>query len=360
MIYLFTKLVMLNAGGAYFEALNAIREDHSVFTGFEPLFYDDDGEKLGIDWSYISSLNNMIPTKLIILVSGIHGIEGYVGSALQVYLIDNMLNDFNLHDTGILIIHGANPFGFKHRRRVTKDNIDLNRNFVADIEDLFIENDIYSELNEKLNPAGPVTKHQNIGLVKSLLPAIPEYGIENIKEALLIGQYDHPDGLWYGGGKDGEFSIEKLAVDKIIFENIECFDLNSFEEIMFIDIHSGYGEKSKINIFAPPLNDDDQKTKFMLDKIFSDFSVEYQDEGLYEINGDFMIYFYNKLYKEYPDIVLAPVTFEIGTLKNNYPLFTDIFSLVTVSLENQGYHNGYYEDDDGKIQEDVSYRMRTL
>ncbi len=35
-----------------------------------------------------------------------------------------------LQNTGALLIHALNPYGFAWTRRVTEDNVDLNRNFV--------------------------------------------------------------------------------------------------------------------------------------------------------------------------------------------------------------------------------------
>src|SRR3989338_10843651 len=51
--------------------------------------------------------------RLLIMTSGIHGIEGFTGSALQRYFMANNFLDLKDENMGILIIHGINPYGFK-------------------------------------------------------------------------------------------------------------------------------------------------------------------------------------------------------------------------------------------------------
>ncbi|MDX6151645.1 DUF2817 domain-containing protein [Marinococcus sp. PL1-022] len=69
---------------------------------------------------------------LIVVTTGVHGIEGYAGSALLQLFIDEYITQLNPNTTGIRLVHAVNPWGMKNRRRVSENNVDLNRNFIKD------------------------------------------------------------------------------------------------------------------------------------------------------------------------------------------------------------------------------------
>ena len=85
---------------------------------------------LSIDTVYIPAQNKT--NKLIIMTSGVHGIEGFAGSAIQRYFMNEVLDAELLQNTGVLLIHAINPYGFKFGRRVSENKVDLNRNFDVD------------------------------------------------------------------------------------------------------------------------------------------------------------------------------------------------------------------------------------
>jgi hypothetical protein len=92
--------------------------------------------------------------KLLIITSGIHGVEGYCGSGCQIA----MLNDDSLFarakelDIAIALVHAVNPHGFSYGRRVNEDNVDVNRNFIPFGERVPTNPD-YHELAPLLLPA---------------------------------------------------------------------------------------------------------------------------------------------------------------------------------------------------------------
>jgi hypothetical protein len=63
--------------------------------------------------------------------SACHGVEGYCGSAIQTGLLRG---GAGITPAGgpvaVLHVHALNPHGFSHGRRVTQENVDLNRNFI--------------------------------------------------------------------------------------------------------------------------------------------------------------------------------------------------------------------------------------
>ena len=91
--------------------------------------------------------------RLIVLSSGLHGIEGYLGSAILELFFDEYLARLDPQTTGILLIHAINPWGMKHWKRTNPANVDLNRNFIeTEFASLRNFNVDYSALSAFLNP----------------------------------------------------------------------------------------------------------------------------------------------------------------------------------------------------------------
>ena len=66
--------------------------------------------------------------RALIVSSGLHGVEGPFGSAVQVAALPHLAA---LHESGmrVVLIHALNPYGFAWGRRVDAANVDLNRAF---------------------------------------------------------------------------------------------------------------------------------------------------------------------------------------------------------------------------------------
>jgi hypothetical protein len=95
----------------------------------------------------------------------------------------------------VLLVHAVNPYGFSHIRRVTENNVDLNRNF-RDFSKPPPENPRYAEIHELLVPAdwdGPARADATL---KVWLQA---NGMPACQAAVAGGQYAFPNGLFFGG-----------------------------------------------------------------------------------------------------------------------------------------------------------------
>src|SRR5258708_37200548 len=69
-------------------------------------------------------------TNMLVLISSTHGVEGHCGSGAQIAWLRTGGPTKLPNGTGASLIHAINPYGFAWTRRVTEDNVDLNRNFV--------------------------------------------------------------------------------------------------------------------------------------------------------------------------------------------------------------------------------------
>ena len=85
------------------------------------------GEQLACD---VARLGPPRAAKAIVTISGTHGVEGHCGSGAQTASLREGLFSALPADTCAVAIHAINPHGFAWSRRVTEDNVDLNRNFV--------------------------------------------------------------------------------------------------------------------------------------------------------------------------------------------------------------------------------------
>jgi predicted deacylase len=164
----------------------------------------------------------------IIVSSGLHGGEGFFGSAVQLALLDSssLTTDLNW-----VFIHALNPYGFAHLRRCNEDNIDLNRNFLLPGEEYRGSSPIYGKISAVLNP-------QRLGSIDWFLPqmlgAITKYKLANIWQAVAEGQYDFPKGLFFGGQAASK-------TQQILQEHLPQW-IGDSQNILHLDFHTGLGK----------------------------------------------------------------------------------------------------------------------
>lgn len=151
-----------------------------------------EGEELAID---IAVLGPADATDVLLIVSGTHGVEGYAGSALQCWWLDER-SARRPDGLRVVLLHAFNPVGFSWVRRVNEDNVDLNRNFVdwADVPN----NTGYGEVADLLVPSVWDDETQQT-TTAALMEVAGEVGLERFQEIVSIGQYDHPTGIFHGG-----------------------------------------------------------------------------------------------------------------------------------------------------------------
>ncbi|MEI6141316.1 MAG: M14 family metallopeptidase [Mariniphaga sp.] len=298
---------------------------------------------LTIDVCYVPATGKK--TKLLILSSGIHGIEGFVGSAVQQMVMEEFIMRETLSGTGVLFIHAMNPYGFKYSRRVTENNIDLNRNSDIDSSLFSNENKGYDELYGMLNPSDKA----NTGSLRNqffMLLAIQKMVSKSmgaLRQAILQGQYEHPEGLYFGG-KKFEPQIQSIAPFLVKYGR-------NYEKVLEIDLHTGYGELGTLHIFPNPVKD--PKVKSAIKQVFEGYKVDWADtDGFYTITGSFSDY----IGKLFAGKLCLPTSFEYGTL-NSQTTMGSIHSLHNMILENEGFHYGYLTD---QSKEQVQENFREM
>ncbi len=153
-----------------------------------------DGEPLAMD---VARDGPQDARSLLIVSSACHGVEGFCGSGVQTMLLRDAAWREAAHTAGVavLYIHALNPYGFSWWRRTTHENVDLNRNF-HDFSQPLPANPGYDELAAALVPAHwPPSDEVNAFTTRYA----QQHGMPALQAAVSGGQYDHPQGLFYGG-----------------------------------------------------------------------------------------------------------------------------------------------------------------
>lgn len=301
------------------------------------------GDDLTINCCYIPAQNNT--EKLLIMSSGVHGVEGFAGSAVQQMFMNEIISSMDLTNIGVFLIHAMNPYGFKVVRRVTENNIDLNRNADIDKELFKTKNEGYSELNALLNPEKKVdisSFENRFFLIKAVI-MIVKHSLSSLRQAIMQGQYDFEKGLYFGGS-DSELQIS--AITPVLLEKTR-----DYKTVLAIDLHTGYGEKNRLHLFPNPAKN--EKVRNAIYRIFDGYKIDWGDtEDFYTVNGDFSDF----IGKIIPDKFYIPMTFEYGTM-DSQTTTGSVKSIHIMILENQGFHYGYVSSDD---EIEVKKRFREM
>jgi hypothetical protein len=268
--------------------------------------------------------------KLLIITTGLHGIEGYVGAAVLQLFIEEYLPRLDPETTGILLVHPINPYGMKHRTRVNKNSVDLNRNFEEDFESLKPLNSHYESLGHLLNPTRPL-KHplyEKLAFLWNVLKALPK-GARHIRETALMGQYRIPNGMYFGGFEPQD---ETKFIQQIILNSV-----SDYAQIVFLDIHTGYGPRWQMTLVNPPserMTAKETATRFKVPLV-----VGVNPEEFYTIHGDMVEYFLKMVTSRYPEKKMYKGSLEFGTYGDS--LLDGMHSLRTTVFENAlRWHGG--------------------
>ena len=235
----------------------------------------------------------------IIHSSGTHGVEGYLGSAVQIRFLHELFlqNEADLKNKQqeksikgkdfktrkLLLIHAINPFGMRHHRRANENNVDLNRNVLsADKIKTVISRDPnhfgYVDMDAALNPTDipiqngkdmPVlTSYDTIHaflteiraittVISSIVRIIASKGYSNAKRTIVSAQYHKNTGIFYGG--NGSWENSAVAVQHAIdeFAGFALGSDNAKSRVFWIDVHTGLGSYGAYTLIEKELPKDD-------------------------------------------------------------------------------------------------------
>lgn len=201
-----------------------------------------EGEPLALD---VALAGPARAAKLLIVSSAVHGVEGFCGSAVQVHALRQAQWLAGVgQDVAVLVLHAINPWGFSHLRRVTHENVDLNRNF-QDFSLPLPSNPGYGAVHDMLlPPEWPPTP----ALQARLAEYIATHGLKALQAAVSSGQYEFADGLFFGGLAP---TWSNQTLRQVLREHTA-----GAQHIAWVDLHTGLGPTGHgERIYAGDVND---------------------------------------------------------------------------------------------------------
>jgi len=282
---------------------------------------------LSIDWLWAEP---RVKENLILVSTGEHGIEGYVGSAMLKLFMDGFAPRLNTQNTGLLLVHAINPWGMKYNRKVNEKGVDLNRNFIFDGSFDPSINPDFSKLKPLLAPAHPVGSFmiESLLFTRRTMQALITEGASGLTHAALLGQYVSPDSMYYGGMSHEEQSIVMMD----LFRE----SLASYQTIVHLDMHSGYGPRYQMSITLVPL---EPLTSAELSSKFSYPLILRADRQEFSAtHGDMTEYMYELRNVEFPNKHVFACAFEFGTFGDS--IVARIRSLRAMVFESQLHAHG--------------------
>lgn len=280
------KLYKVNKMNYFSNTYLGARKKFKKYSSKPGIYYDKikldgvegaDEEDLYIEIAYIGSPD---PTNVLIHSSGIHGIDGFAGSAIQCSILDKHLPGDIPNETAIVFIHCLNPYGMSHLRLFNENGVDLNRNYDSHkLVEKKVVDDAYTDLRDVLNPPEEPFWWDfkfYVAIMEALF--VDGYSEDRLRYGIYTGQNTNSKDLFYIG-KETQQSYTKIL--SWLKENFP-----SVKNIAHLDVQTGFGSYGTDTIF--PLSSDDPDSVNLF-KVFNDKlkSNDSNDFSSYEKGGTF-------------------------------------------------------------------------
>lgn len=200
-------------------------------------------DDLTIDFAFLETQKK---EKLLILVSGTHGVEGFTGSAVQLLFLKKIFPKIKEH-TSIALVHSLNPYGMRHLRRYNHNNVDLNRNYINNFENIDLDKRTISDiekLRHMMSPQRPAKSYFTEQLLHYyyIFKTIIKIGTSRVIRATSKGQNIYPNTVAYCGAKKEEETKYLESIIKKITKD--------YKEVIFINLHTGTAKRNTLNIYT--------------------------------------------------------------------------------------------------------------
>jgi hypothetical protein len=272
------------------------------------------GEELTIDIGWFGAAQ---PQRALVHSCGLHGVEGFAGSAIQLQWLDEGIGAPPA-DAAIAIVHVLNPYGVAWLRRVNEHNVDLNRNFRAPGDDGADLGRDYPLVDALLNPQS--APRPDLFYARAAA-AVVRYGMSRMRLAVVSGQCVNPKGLFYAGTapEPGPRIYQDYLSDK----------LARARRITAIDVHTGLGRYGEDTLL---LDADAARTRVnqAMREIFDRRTQLDNNEGVaYHVRGAQ----HGMYYRLFPRADVHFATQEFGTCSG-------LRVLAALRAENRWHHYG--------------------
>jgi predicted deacylase len=256
-----------------------------------------DGEALATDVAVLGAAD---ARHVLLLQSGTHGVEGYCGSGVQHALLreGSAIDAALAAGARVVMLHAINPWGFSWRRRVTEDNVDLNRNVrpfpVPEGPDVD-----YEAIHDLLLPAQWPPTEANEAAIAAF---IAQRGAAHFQFASSHGQWSRADGLFYCG--------RAPTRSQHTLREVLRREVRGAASLHWIDVHTGLGPEGHGELIYAGRDDtaDLARTRACwgpsVTSIYDGSSTSTKIGGMVS----------NAFYDECPGTALTAVALEYGTV----------------------------------------------
>lgn len=223
--------------------LDAARDVHAQISSYPIEQVGPSGESLSIDVAWVGARE---PIQTVVVTSGLHGVEGFFGSAVQLAWLARLASgEVELSPrTTVVLVHAVNPFGFAWRRRTDSGNVDLNRNFVDRLagEKYLGTPDGYEHVQKFLTPSTVPSWMSYPTFRCGAAWLVARHGARILRTAVASGQYEDQNGLFFGGYVPSESTA--------LMQSHFWSWTRGADAVVHLDLHTGLGPFADYQLFV--------------------------------------------------------------------------------------------------------------
>jgi hypothetical protein len=227
------------------------------------------GETLTIDVA--ESVRSARDSLTFVLSSGLHGVEGHFGSAVQVAALQAFTGRQHAR---CVFVHALNPYGFAWSRRCDARNVDVNRAFRSPGMAEPPGDGAYERIDRLLNPPRPPSPDL---FTLRLLAAALKAGPATLKRAIASGQRSHPKGLFYAG-------VDAPPLQALLARELPRW-ASGASTVVHLDLHTGLGRSGDARLIVDYAMTDDER-RWWIEKVGRNaLSESLEDPKAYTASG---------------------------------------------------------------------------
>ena len=279
-----------------------------------------DGEPLFVDAAIIGPAN---ARWLAVASCGLHGVEGYFGAGVIHHWMELMAaGRISLPpETGVVLLHALNPWGFAWDARFNEDNVDPNRNFLLPGEEFAGAPPMYAQLDPLLNPPYLPSRLEPVRWKMGL--AVLRHGMAALKQAMAGGQYEYPHGLFFGGHGP-------IATQRLLAKELPALTGHAERTIHF-DFHTGLGRRGTYALIVERRLSDNDRAALAAACGADKLHEPDHEQKDYQVRGDIGRWCEHLMRSHRPEAHYQAICAEFGT----YPPLNELIGLREENLTRQ-------------------------